>query len=146
MTQGRPRGRPPGYKHSDETKAKIRESLTGHAHTRLRNNNIAAAKAVYDQEGKCVRRLEELRDCYPDQYQFFDENEPELLFAMLDVRSEKELEYIRKYVESERLDSGVSYEYASSSCYAAEEAMIALLDFKRFLEKFIENSIEIRQS
>ncbi len=146
-------GPPPGYKrseenkekyrqnrigktHTEETKQKIRESLLGRSHSQKHKQRISGAKTAHDLEGKCAERLQELRDDYPGQEPFFDENEPELLFAMRNVRSEKELNYIRRYVETARLLPDEPYQYSSSSCYAAEDVMIELLDVKRFLQKF----------
>jgi hypothetical protein len=90
---------------------------------------------MYDLDEKCVRRFEELKANYPDQEEFFEENEADLLFAMRDLRTEKELGDIRKHVENAILRQDEPYQYSSSSCYAAEDAMIALLDFKRYIQK-----------
>lgn len=116
---GRPgSGRRPGFKHSEDTKQKISQ-----------------AKSMYDLDEKCVQRFEELRANYPDQKEFFEENEIDLLFAMRDVRTEKELSDIRKHIETANLRPEEPYQYSSSSCYAAEDAMIALLDLKNYLKK-----------
>jgi hypothetical protein len=128
-------GRRPGFKHSDDTKRKIADSLRGTPLSEARRDNIAQAKAMYDLDEKCVRRFEELKANYPDQEEFFEENEADLLFAMRDVRTEKELSDIRKNVENAVLRPEEPYQYSSSSCYAAEDAMIALLDFKRYIQK-----------
>ncbi len=85
---------------------------------------------------KCIARFEELKANYPEQEDFFLDNENELLFAMRDVRTEKELTDIRRYVETAALRANEPYQYFSSSCYAAEDTMIALLDFKRFLQTY----------
>jgi hypothetical protein len=90
----------------------------------------------HDLDGKCATRLKELKSDYPDQGVFFDENESELLFAMRSLRSEKELNYIRKHIETTRLLPDEPYQYSSSSYHAAEDVMIELLDFKRLLQKF----------
>jgi len=73
---------------------------------------------------------------YPGQEEFFVDNRDELLFAMRDVRTEKELTDIRRYVETAALRADEPYQYESTSCYAAEDAMIALLDFKRLLQTY----------
>ena len=125
-----------GKQRTEETKQKIRESLLGRPHSEKHKNNISEAKLLYDLEGKCAERLQELKDDYPEQGIFFEENEPELLFAMQTIRSEKELNYIRRYIETVRILSDEPYQYSSSSCHAAEDVLIELLDFKRFLQKF----------
>ena len=68
--------------------------------------------------------------------EFFVDNRDELLFAMRDVRTERELSDIRRYVETATLRPDEPYQYSSSSCFAAEDAMIALLDFKRLIQKY----------
>ena len=130
------RGRKPGYKHSQETKDKIRQSLKGTPHPTERRENIAKGKALYELDEKCIARFEELKANYPEQEDFFLDNEDELLFAMRDVRTEKELTDIRRYVEVAALRPNEPYQYSSSSCYAAEDAMIELLDFKRLLQRY----------
>jgi len=131
-----PSGRKPGYKHSQETKDKIRNSLKGTPHPDDRRENIARGKALYELDEKCLNRFEDLKANYPDQEEFFVDNRDELLFAMRDVRTEKELTDIRRYVETAALRPDEPYQYESTSCYAAEDAMIALLDFKRLLQKY----------
>ena len=151
-----PSGRKPGYKHSEktkdkirktlkgvskgphapETKEKIRQALTGVSHLPERRDNISRGKALYELDEKCLARFEELKANYPEQEDFFLDNQDELLFAMRDVRTEKELTDIRRYVETAALRPDEPYQYSSSSCYAAEDAMIALLDFKRLVQKY----------
>lgn len=130
-------GRKPGYKHSEETKKKISKALSGRTKSDEHKDHIASS--MYDLDGKCARRLKELRTSYPDHEVFFDEHEDELLFALQDIRSEKELNNIQRYIETRDLDqipeSQQAYQYSSSSCYAAENVMIELLDLKRFLMK-----------
>jgi len=147
------RGRKPGYKHSQETKDKMREAKTGTSrppavrekirrslkgvpHPEERKDSIAQGKALYELDEKCAARLEELKATYPEQEDFFLDNEEELLLAMQDIRTEKELTDIRMYVETASLRPEEPYKYSSSSCYAAEDAMIALLDFKRLAQKY----------
>jgi hypothetical protein len=150
------RGRKPGYKHSEdtkdkirkslegvprgprpqETKDKIRRSLSGTSHPEERRENIAKGKSLYELDEKCLNRFEEMKANYPEQEEFFVENRDELLFAMRDVRTENELSDIRRYVETAALRPDEPYQYSSTSCYAAEDAMIALLDFKRLLQKY----------
>jgi hypothetical protein len=129
------RGRKPGYKHSESTKQKIRDSLLGRPHSKEHKDNLAVSRASYDLDGKCERRFEELRSEYPEEPLFFEDNRQELIFAMQTIRSESELDYIRKYVETGNLNLNQSYLYETSSFHAAEDAMIALLDFKRYLQK-----------
>ena len=130
------RGRKPGYRHSEKTKEKIRQSLTGTPHTDKRKDNISTGRTLYGLDEKCLNRFEELKSNYPDQEAFFLDNQYELLFAMRDVRTEGELRDIRRYIETAALRPDEPYQYSSSSCYAAEDAMIALLDFKRLLQKY----------
>jgi hypothetical protein len=150
------RGRKPGYKHSQETKDKIgksqsrvphpprdqktkdkiRQSLTGTPHPEQRRDSISKGKALYELDEKCIARYEDLKSNYPEQEDFFLDHQDELLFAMRDVRTEKELTDIRRYVETAALRPDEPYHYSSSSCYAAEDAMIALLDFKRLLQTY----------
>jgi len=146
------RGRKPGYKHSEETKNKIRQSLrgashpqetkdkirqalTGTPHPEERRENIAKGKALYELDEKCIVRFEDLKSNYPELEDFFLDHQDELLFAMRDVRTEKELNDIRRYVETSALRPNDSYQYLSSSYYAAEDVMIELIDFKRRLQK-----------
>jgi hypothetical protein len=79
--------------------------------------------------------LEDLKASYPTETSFFEEYEPELLFAMRDVRTEKELMDIRLYIETAPLRVEEPYKQVSGSYSATEEAMVALLDFKFFLER-----------
>ncbi len=133
-------GRKPGFKHSEDTKKKISKAMSGRVKTEEHKDRIAIAIAAYDLDGKCVHRLNELRENYPGQKRFFDENEAELLFVLRDIKSEKELNDIQRYVETRELaqlsERQKAYQYSSSSYLAAEDTMIELLDFKRFLEKF----------
>lgn len=128
-------GRRPGFKHSRETKEKISRSKKGQRHSPEHRESISQAKLKDGLAEKCTYRFEDLKSDYPEQEAFFDENEIELLFAMEDVRTEQELLDIRLYIENAPLRSEEPYQYSSSSCYAAEDAMIALLDFSRFLRK-----------
>jgi hypothetical protein len=150
------KGRKPGYKHSEKTKEKIRKSLRGVSHTphtqetkdkirqslsgkphpEERRESIAQGKSLYELDEKCIARYEDLKANYPEQEDFFLDHQDELLFAMRDVRTEKELTDIRRYVETAALRVDEPYQYSSSSCYAAEDAMIALLDFKRLMGKY----------
>jgi FKBP-type peptidyl-prolyl cis-trans isomerase (trigger factor) len=129
-------GRKAGFTHSEETRRKIAEAARGRTKTRAEKEKISRSKALYDLDGKCAQRYEELRSDYPDVVDFFEENESEILFAMQDIRSEKELDDILKFHETSTLRPETPYQYSSSSCYAAEDAMIQLLDFKRYLRKF----------
>jgi hypothetical protein len=145
------RGRKPGFKHSDETIEKIRKSRLGTKHkldTRAKISKSLSGKiksqehrdhiseSRFDLDGKCIQRYIELKAEYPDQEDFFDLNKGELLFAMQDIKSEKELDDIRRYIESSTVHDSMSYHYSSSSLFAAEDAMIALIDAASFFRRF----------
>ena len=148
------RGRQSGYKHSEETKEKIRLARLGKEHapiTREKISNTLKGKcktashrdslssSLLNTEKKCLLRFMELRAEYPEHEKFFDQNQKKFLLAMRTVKSESELQFIRKYIESERLEdawfSNLSYNYESSSYHAQEDATIALLDALFLLEK-----------
>jgi hypothetical protein len=147
------RGRKPGYKHSEETKKRISQALKGQpiteetkrkmsdakkgrTYSSEHRDSISQAKVLYNLDEKCVERFEDLIAGYPGQEEFFLDNEAELLIAMRDVRTEKELGDIRRYRETAALRPDEPYQYESTSCYAAEDAMIALLDFKRKISQY----------
>lgn len=125
-----------GTSRPQTTKNKIQQSLIGTTHLEKRRNNISRGKTLYELDEKCLNRYEDLKDNYPEQEEFFVDNKDELLFAMHDLRTEKELTDIRRYVETAALRPDEPYQYGSTSCYAAEDAMIALLDFKRFIQRY----------
>ena len=126
-----------GTKRDSETKRKIgdsvRQSLIGTRKSAEHKDNIA--NALLDLETKCLHRFEELKADYPGQEDFFDDNKSDLLFAMQDCRSEQELTDLRRYIEVFQIKSSSGYDYSSSSMYAVEDTMIALLDAKRLLER-----------
>jgi len=149
----RPPGRPPGYHHSEETRQKIKESLAGRTKSIEHRKKISAAmkgqekskehreklsQLQFDYEADhrmlyidnlCLDRLAELKAIYPDQAEFFEENETALLIALRDVKSDKELDDIRKYIETENIDRYVgtlSYQYSSFPSH--EDVLIDLLD------------------
>jgi hypothetical protein len=149
-----PSGRKPGYKHSKETRDKIRRAHTGQARDTETRKKIskslsgkekseshrdAIANSRYDLDRKCIQRFLELRNEYPGYEDFFDRNRGELLYAMQDIKSEKELREIRRYIENTRLDDVpqvcLTYQYDSSSIFAQEDAMLELIDISRFLKK-----------
>lgn len=115
-----------GTKRDPETRRKIQESLSGLPKSLEHRDNLS--HSLIDVEGKCALRLEELKATYPDCESFFEANYEELLFAMQDVRSEKELQDLRHYVEVAQIESKLSYTYSSSSVFAAEDTIIDLLD------------------
>ena len=129
-------GRRPGFKHSESTKQKMAEAKQGRTYGPDHRNSISQAKLMYGLDAMCVQRFEDLKATYPEQEDFFLDNQDELIFAMRDVRTEKELSDIRRYVETAVLRPDEPYQYGSTSCYAAEDAMIDLLDFKRLLQKY----------
>jgi len=135
-------GRRPGFKHSEDAKQKISEGMRAKKYepTSEHRENISKTKLMYGLDEKCVQRFEDLKANYPEQEDFFLDNEDALLIAMRDVRTEKELTDIRRYIETAALRPDEPYLYKSTSCYAAEDAMIDLLDFKRLLQKRLLNT------
>jgi len=159
----KPPGRSPGYHHSEDTKRKIKEAHQGlqqstetrrkisesmkgrekSAEHRAKLSELSfdreAARDVLYLDNRCLDRLAELKANYPDHEEFFEENETALLMALRDVKSDKEIEDITRYIESEDIDKyagSLSYQYASSSFYAQEDAVIAVIDTMRYLRKF----------
>ncbi len=155
----RPPGRAPGYTHSKktrqkmskshqnstqslETREKISDSMVGRNKAKEHLENIIAYFAdrqPLNLDRLCVDRLAELKANYPDQAQFFEENEASLLVALRDVRSDKEIDDIKKYIETDdigRYAGSLSYQYSSSSFYAQEDATISLIDTLAYLRKF----------
>jgi len=144
-------GRKPGFKHSAETIEKIRQTRLGTSHSLGTKNKISEsmsgrtksighreriAESRVDIERKCLKRYIALREEYPDQAEFFDTNKKALLAAMRDIKSEQELMDIRRYIETGSLYASIPYQYSSSSYFAAEDAMIALVDAASFLQRF----------
>lgn len=143
-------GRKPGYKHSAKTIEKIRQSRLGTKHASGTRSKISDSMAgrnktadhkdhisesSYDLDGKCLQRYNALKAEYPDQSEFFETNQGDLLFAMQDIKTDQELTDIRRYIESSPLRDSLSYQYSSSSCFAAEDAMIALIDAASFIRR-----------
>jgi len=161
MVQGRKTGRKPGYKHDKETKCKISQTKSGQTFTADHKEKIrqalkgsskseatrdAMADSHYDIDLKCMRRFLEMRSEYPGCEDFFDSNKAKLLWAMRDIKSEKELRDIRKYIETTSLEDVpqfyLQYQYDSSSIYAQEEAMVLLVDAASFLRKTLRTKDE----
>ncbi len=157
------RGRKTGYKHSDETKDKMRKSHMGYSQDagtkdkisqtmrgRLRSEeecrSISTGRAYIDLEVKCLRRFLEMRSEYPGQEEFFDSNRKALLIAMRDLKSETELRDIRRYIETLTIEeipqAYLEYQYDSSSFYAHEAAMVDLIDAANFLRKELRTKDE----
>jgi len=159
----RPPGRSPGYHHTEKTRQKIKESLSGRTKSDEHRQKIAKSmqgrekssdhreklsQLGHDREADnrllyidnlCLDRLAELKANYPDHEEFFEENETALLIALREVKSDKEIDDIKRYIETEDIDKyagSLSYQYASSSFYAQEDAVIALIDTCRYLRKF----------
>ncbi len=145
-------GRKPGFKHSEKTIRQIRETKLGSSkseESRLKISNslrgstkseehcrrISRSKYLYDLDGTCVKRYESLCAEYPGEEKFFEDNMTELLFAMQDIRTDKELSDIRRFFETQSLRAETPYQYTTTSCFAAEDVMIALLDLKRELDR-----------
>jgi len=144
MEKDRPPGRPPGYKHSEETRQKmsaahkgnrqspstcekIRGSLRGQHKSEVHREKISYGRL--DIDGRCVARLAELKANYPDQVEFFEDNEQALLLALRDIKSDKELDDIKRYIETEDIDKwagSLSYQYSSFPSH--EDVVIDLLD------------------
>lgn len=126
-------GRKPGFKHSEGTRRQMSTAHRGSKQSKKTREKIALAKALYDQDGTCAKRYESLCAEYPGEEKFFEDNMTELLFAMQDIRTDKELSDIRRFFETQSLRAEQPYQYSSSSCFAVEDIMIALIDFKRSL-------------
>jgi hydroxypyruvate isomerase len=141
-----PRGRKPGYKHSDETKAKMREAKLGKTRSEEDKAAISQARRHSDLEARCMQRFLEMRAEYPGCEDFFDSNKAKLLFAMRDIKSEKELRDIRKYIETTHLEDVpqvcLQYQYDSTSIYEQERAMVDLIDAANFLRKTLSTKDE----
>ena len=94
---------------------------------------------MLDTYSLCIARLEELKSTYPDQVDFFEENEAALLVALRGVKSEKELDDIKRYIETEdiaKYAGSLSYQYPTSSYHAQEDVVIELIDIVAYLRKF----------
>ncbi len=132
------RGRKPGYKHDATTKEKISASMSGK--TKTEDHRNALSESRQDLDRKCQRRFLAMRQEYPGHESFFDSNKVKLLDAMRDIKSEKELRDIRRYIETTHLEDVpqvcLAYQYDSSSIYAQEDVMIELIDASRLLKKF----------
>jgi len=128
-------GRKPGFKHSEETRQKMRAAHKGSSQTEETREKISRAKAMYDLDGKCAKRYDALCAQYPEEQEFFEENVAELIFAMQDVLTDKELSDIRRFHETVTLHADTPYQYTSTSCFAAEDVMIELIDRKRAFER-----------
>jgi hypothetical protein len=147
-------GRKPGYKHNKETKEKIsqtrqgqlpaestkekmRQAKLGHTCSEEERKAMATQRAHKDLENKCMGRFKAMRSEYPGHEDFFDTNQEELLVAMRDLKSEKELRDIRRYFETTHIDEApqafLQYQYESSSVFAHEEIMVDLIDAAAFL-------------
>jgi len=158
----RAKGRKPGYKHSKETKNKISVSHTGQVQDPSTKKKIsesmsgksksvahraALSESLLGLEQKCLDRFISIRSEYPGFEEFFDKNKVKLLQAMRDVRSEKELRDIRKYIETTPIEAVpeecIKYQYSSSSIFAQEDLVIELLDSVHLLKKFVsaENAV-----
>jgi hypothetical protein len=134
-----------GIMQDPDTKNKISESMVGRTKSKKHRDAIAASRCDLDR--KCMQRFLELRSEYPGHEEFFDLNQNKLLVAMRDIKSERELFAIRKYIETVRLEEApaisLSYQYDSSSIYAQEDLMIALIDVRSFIRKSLEAPVSL---
>ena len=145
-------GRKPGYSPSPETREKMRNAKLGNrldAETKKRigesvrkrlsgtsksaEHKSKISEVLTDYEARCLHRFKELKSEYPEQGKFFEENKEEIVFALRDTRSEKELRRLKHHVEISSLALKLSYEYPSNSVHSVEDLMIDLLDLKRLL-------------
>jgi hypothetical protein len=88
-------------------------------------------KALRDRSKE--RLIKELKEEYSEFSEFFEKKELEIYLEPWYAKSERDLSVINKYFESPKVD--LPYSYNSSSFGAAEDAMIELLDFKRYFDK-----------
>lgn len=143
-------GRKVGFKHSTQTIEKIRQSRLGSKQkptTKFKISKSMLGKikstehkdhisnSMFNLREKCLQRYNELKTEYPEQKEFFETNRKDLLSRMEDIKSEKELRDIRRYIESVPLHNSFTYEYSSSSYFASEDAIIALVDAAAFIHK-----------
>ena len=126
-------GRKAGYQHSEETKNKISESMLGLFKTQEHKDRLS--ESILSLQDRCLARYLELKADYPDHEEFFEKNKEDLLFFLQDTRTEKELQNIRRYVETKSIGKSYPYEYSSSSYLAAEDVMIELLDSLALIRK-----------
>ena len=146
-------GPKPGFRHTQETREKIRnarlgkvqdaetrhkisEALSGKSKTSNHRDHIS--QSMLDPKRKCWNRYIELVETYPEYEQFFKENKEDLLFFLQDIKSDRELDDILRYYETANYEycCKFPYQYESSSVYAQEDAMIRLLDTATYLRKF----------
>ncbi len=126
-----------GQKRDLKTRQKISKSLSDRSISTLHRDNISQSMSM-GEDKKCWARYQELVDTYPEHLQFFEENQQDILEALYDIKSEKELDDILKYYETAdyRFCCKFPYQYESSSVYAQEDVMIKLLDTINYLRKF----------
>ena len=116
--------------HAPETRRKISETMRGQEKSESHREKISFGKL--DIDGRCMARLAELKANYPDHAEFFEENEIPLLIALREVKSDKEIDDIKKYIETgdiDRYSKSLSYQSSSSSFQAHEDTVIDLLDY-----------------
>jgi len=75
--------------------------------------------------------FEDLKREYPSFEEFFNKNKEEILFLMEDIQNEVQIQTPSGHVEVSSIASQLSYIYPSTSVFAAEDLLIALIDAKR---------------
>ena len=135
-------GRRPGFRHSTETIEKIRLSRIGQKHDPETIERISASKTSSSfsstLEQLCQYRFNELWYTYPQCRDFLASRKEELLCALQDIKSEKELNYISTNIENADIDryNNLQFAYSSSSFHAHEDVIIEFLDSVKFVRQY----------
>jgi len=129
-------GRTAGFKHSAETIEKMRHSHRGKIHSPETRTRISQTNS-YRLGQLCNLRFIELVHTYPQYEAFFESRKEEFLNALQDIKSERELDYIRLHKENTDIGraQNLSYSYSSSSIYAHEDLLIEFIDRCSYLQK-----------
>ena len=136
-------GRKSGYTHSEETKQKIKKARLGQEHAPETKNKIALAMLgnsnASASKKHCELRFQELKSFYPEFSVFFESNKQDLISMFEDVRSERELDLISLYRESEDIQkyrNKVLFNYPSSSTDSQEDLVVNLVDYYHFIKTY----------